>query len=185
MHELSLQYIKRLQMGIDFNNRSLPMVDLPLGFWYAPWSSQLLEAHADIQYRGFCNDIDAKLFPTFRQYDSCLRLMQSVTGNSTFMPEATLLIAHGESCELVEYIAAVQGVRYSSETGAIQNIAVLPEYRNRGIGRGLLLGSLWGFKRMGIKNVTLEVTADNFNATRLYRRIGFSTIKIYYREIGS
>jgi ribosomal protein S18 acetylase RimI-like enzyme len=172
-------------MGINFNNISLPKVDLPSEFWYVPWSSALIEIHADIQYRGFCNDLDAKLFPTFRKYDSCLRLMQSLSGGSTFMPEATLLIAHGQTNELVEYVAAVQSVRYSIDTGAIQNIAVLPEYRNRGIGRGLLLGALWGFRRMGIKNVTLDVTADNFNAIKLYRRIGFSTIKIYYREIGS
>jgi ribosomal protein S18 acetylase RimI-like enzyme len=172
-------------MGIDLNNIPLPMVDLPLGFWYVPWSLQLLEVHADIQYRGFCNDIDAKLFPTFRQYDGCVRLMQAVAESSNFMPEATLLIAHGESGDLIEYVAAVQCVRYSSDTGAIQNIAVLPTYRNRGIGRGLLLGALWNFKRVGIRNVTLEVTADNFYATRLYRRIGFSTIKIYYREIGN
>ncbi|MDR2761124.1 MAG: GNAT family N-acetyltransferase [Planctomycetaceae bacterium] len=184
MHELSLQYIKRLHMGIDFSKVSLPRVDLPSGFWYASWSSSLLTVHAEIQYRGFCNDIDAKLFPTFRKYESCLRLMESVAGGSNFMPEASLLIAHGDSCDLVEYIAAVQCVRNSLDVGAIQNIAVLPEYRNRGIGRSLLLGALWGFKRNGIKNVTLEVTADNFNATKLYRSVGFSTIKIYYREIG-
>jgi ribosomal protein S18 acetylase RimI-like enzyme len=185
MHELSLQYIKRLHMGIDFSNVSLPVVDLPRGFWYVPWSVQLLEVHAEIQHRGFCNDIDAKLFPTFRQYDRCVRLMQSVSSASNFMPEATLLIACGESSDLVEYVAAVQCVRYSVDSGAVQNIAVLPEYRNRGLGRGLLLGALWGFKRMGVRSVTLEVTADNLNATRLYRRIGFSTIKIYYREIGN
>ncbi|MDR0390504.1 MAG: GNAT family N-acetyltransferase, partial [Planctomycetaceae bacterium] len=169
MRELSLQYIKRLHMGIDFGNISLPQVDLPVGFWYVPWSLQLLEVHADIQHRGFCNDIDSKLFPTFRQYDSCVRLMQAVTSASTFMPEATLLVACGESIDFVEHVAAVQCVRYSVETGAVQNIAVLPEYRNRGIGRGLLLGALWGLKRMGVRNVTLEVTADNFNAIKLYR----------------
>ncbi|MDR1290465.1 MAG: GNAT family N-acetyltransferase [Planctomycetaceae bacterium] len=183
MQELSLQYFKRLQMGIDFGNVLLPMIDLPFGFWYVPWSLSLLGVHADIQHRGFCNDMDAKLFPTFRRYDSCLRLMESIACNSNFMPEATLLVGYGDS-DLVEYVAAVQGMRVSLETGSIQNIAVLPEYRNRGIGRGLLLGALWGFRRVGIRNVTLEVTADNFHATKLYRRIGFSTIKIYYREIG-
>ncbi|MDR1478614.1 MAG: GNAT family N-acetyltransferase [Planctomycetaceae bacterium] len=171
-------------MGIDFSNVLLPLEELPLGFWCVPWSLSLLEVHADIQYRGFCNDIDAKLFPTFRRYDSCLRLMQAVVGNPNFLPEATLLVARGESCDLVEYVAAIQGMRISIDTGAIQNVAVLPSYRNRGIGRGLLLGALWGFRRMGIRNVTLEVTADNFHATKLYRRAGFSTIKIYYREIG-
>jgi ribosomal protein S18 acetylase RimI-like enzyme len=172
-------------MGIDFSNISLPKVELPLGFWYVPWHKSLLEVHADIQHRGFCNDIDAKLFPTFCRYEGCLRLMQSLSGGSNFMPEATLLIAYGDSCDLVEYVAAVQGVRFSLDVGGIQNIAVLPEYRNRGIGRGLLLGALWGFRRLGFRSVTLEVTADNFHATKLYRRIGFTTIKIYYREIGN
>ncbi|MDR1924262.1 MAG: GNAT family N-acetyltransferase [Planctomycetaceae bacterium] len=171
-------------MGIDFCNTELPKPVLPNGFWYVSWHESLIEFHADVQHRGFCGEMDSHLFPTFRQYDGCLRLMQAVSSGSSFTPESSLLIAHGKTQDLVEYVAAVQGVRSSAENGAIQNIAVVPEYRNRGIGRGLLIGALNGFRNIGVKNVTLEVTADNFAATKLYRHIGFSTIKIYYREIG-
>jgi ribosomal protein S18 acetylase RimI-like enzyme len=140
----------------------------------------MLEIHADIQHRGFRNDLDSRIFPTFRDYNQCVNLMKSISENPAFLPGATLLIANGYEDDLFEYVACVQGMRLSCEVGAVQNIAVLPDYRGRGIGRALLLKALRGFREHRVRRVTLEVTEDNIPATKLYTRIGFKTFNVRF-----
>lgn len=178
-----VQYVKRLQMSFDFRQKPLPELFLPEGFRYVVWNPKLLEVHADVKHRSFKDDSDAKIFPTFREYSRCLRLMESIALNPSFVPEATLLIAHGKEEGLFEYVANIQGMRHSPEVGAIQNVAVLPAYRKRGLGRALLTGALFGFHKAGVLKVTLEVTQDNYSAVRLYQRVGFETFNVYFREI--
>ena len=180
---MAIQFVKRHQMAFDFSKTPLATPDLPEGFRFVPWEKSLLEPHADIKHRGFRDDPDGAIFPTFREYERCLRLMEAISSNRSFQPKATLLIARGGPDELFEYVANIQGMQPAGELGAIQNVAVLPEYRNRGLGRALLLGSLRGFRLAGARRVTLEVTADNQFAVRLYEHVGFKTFKTYFREI--
>ena len=102
-----------------------------------------------------------------------------------FLPEATLLIAYGDPHGIFEYVANIQGLKLSDDVGAIQNVAVLPEYRRRGIGQALVRGALQGFQDAGVRRVTLEVTSDNLSAVSLYNRIGFTTFHVYFREVFS
>ncbi|MDR0611363.1 MAG: GNAT family N-acetyltransferase [Planctomycetaceae bacterium] len=181
---MPFQYIKRLHMVFDFTEATLlPRPDLPPRCRYVAWEPSLLEVHADIQHRGFRNDLDARVFPTFRDYNLCLNLMRSISDNPSFLPEATLLIANGFEDDLFEYIACIQGMRFSNEVGAIQNIAVLPDYRGHGFGRAILLRSLRGFREHRIRRVTLEVTEENIPAVKLYSQIGFKTFNVSFLKI--
>ncbi|MDR2116616.1 MAG: GNAT family N-acetyltransferase [Planctomycetaceae bacterium] len=180
---MPLQYIKRFQMAFDFADFSFPILQLPLGFRYVMWEPEMLEVHADIKHRGFRNDLDARIFPTFRDYRQCVNLMKSISESPFFLPAATLLIANGDEQNLFEYVACIQGMRFSDEVGGIQNIAVLPDYRGHGIGRAILLKSLLGFRQHGIRRVTLEVTAENLPAINLYTHIGFKTFNVNFLRI--
>ena len=57
----------------------------------------------------------------------------------------------------------------------INNVAVLPRYRGRGIGTALMRFVLEEAKRLGATRATLEVRASNAAASRLYERLGFYT----------
>jgi ribosomal-protein-alanine N-acetyltransferase len=65
----------------------------------------------------------------------------------------------------------------------VSNLAVLPEFRRRGIGSMLLQDALQELKHSGIETnlVTLEVRESNIAAIRLYEKFGF---KIIGRRIG-
>ena len=177
--------VKRSQMVFDFTKTALPPPQLPPGFWFSDWSDFLIEPHADVLHRSFRNDSDGAVFTTFRQYDHCQRLIEVLADSPMFLPEATLLIAHGNAEGFFEYIANIQGLKLSDDVGAIQNVAVLPKYRRRGIGQALVLAALQGFHHAGVKRVTLEATTDNLPAVNLYQRIGFTTFRVYLREIFS
>ena len=57
----------------------------------------------------------------------------------------------------------------------INNLAVLPAHRRRGIGTSLLMSVLEEGARLGARRATLEVRRSNEVARRLYERLGFST----------
>ena len=55
----------------------------------------------------------------------------------------------------------------------INNLAIRPEFRGRGMGTALLHHVLAEARRLGAKRATLEVRASNDSARRLYERLGF------------
>jgi ribosomal-protein-alanine N-acetyltransferase len=55
----------------------------------------------------------------------------------------------------------------------INNVAVLPQYRGRGMGSALMRHVLEEARRLGASRATLEVRASNAGAGRLYERLGF------------
>jgi ribosomal-protein-alanine N-acetyltransferase len=65
----------------------------------------------------------------------------------------------------------------------INNVAVRPRFRGRGIGTALLYHVLSEAKHLGARRATLEVRASNEQARRLYERLGFyvaATRRNYY-----
>ena len=55
----------------------------------------------------------------------------------------------------------------------INNVAVLPHYRGRGMGSAILRHALREAERLGAPRAMLEVRASNSGAIRLYERLGF------------
>lgn len=67
------------------------------------------------------------------------------------------------------------------------NVAVLPAWRGRGLGCGLVRKALQYAFEQGANACFLEVAVDNTPALNLYRGLGFTTIgvrKNYYKENG-
>lgn len=67
----------------------------------------------------------------------------------------------------------------------INNLAVHPLWRGRGLGTRLLAGVLSAAGRMGVRRATLEVRRSNLAAQRLYAAAGFRVAGVragYYAE---
>ncbi len=69
----------------------------------------------------------------------------------------------------------------------MNNIAVAPEYRGRGIGRSMILRLMRIALKKGAERMTLEVRESNHSAQRLYAALGFAYAGIrkgYYTDTG-
>ena len=69
------------------------------------------------------------------------------------------------------------------ETLQIQNVAVHPRYRRRGLARHLLLRAIEDCRLGGVTAAQLEVRASNVSAQKLYETLGFRVVgerKKYY-----
>jgi len=175
-------YFKRYRMEADLVGGVPFTLAAPPGYRLLKWEETLLEAHAQAKYLSFQGEIDATVFPCLGELSGCRRLMGEITSKPGFLPEATWLAVHtGPDGRRRDLCGTIQGIRDLAGMGAVQNLGITPEHRNRGAGTALLLQAMEGFRRAGLERVRLEVTADNFAAIRLYRRHGFTQVRTVFK----
>ena len=170
-------YYKRFRMEIDLVS---PIAEFPLpdGYRWLAWSDLVLDRHAQVKARSFHGEADTVIFPSLGSLDGCRRLMRDISRRSGFAREATWLIAFGnEDC------GTIQGVIESGQTGAVQNVGVVPSHRGQGLATRLVTRALNGFFNDGVKHVRLEVTAENAPAVRVYDKIGFRQTKVLHKAV--
>lgn len=95
-------------------------------------------------------------------------------------PQAHFLVAERDG-ETAGYI----GVQEICGEGYVTNVAVLPQYRRKGIGERLVREAVRGAKLRGCDFLSLEVRFGNEAAIRLYERLGFQRQgrrKAFYRD---
>ena len=176
-------YFKRYRMEITLAGREFTPPRTPLGYRFAPWKPDLLDEFAEAKYASFRSEIDANVFPCLGELDGCRRLMREIVRKPGFIAGTTWLLSYGLDARRLEHCGTVQGIRDPNGLGSIQNLGIAPEHRNTGLGTSLLFHALQGFRQAGIRRVYLEVTAQNDGAMRLYRRLGFVTIKTVYKAV--
>ena len=92
-----------------------------------------------------------------------------------------LYLAAVDGDTLVGYI----GVQTVLDEGYINNVAVRPEYRRRGIAAALISLLAEQARAIGLAFMTLEVRESNAPAIALYEKLGFTTVgrrKNYYEK---
>jgi mycothiol synthase len=174
-----VSYFKRFKMEAELVDAP-PAPALPEGYALWPWSEALLHEHAEALYASFHECVDSVVFPSLGDRTGCYYLMMEISRKSGFLPGATWLLAGPDG-----YCGTVQGICESRGLGAIQNIGIVPNQRNHGLGTLLLLHALEGFRRAGLSRAMLEVTAQNEAAIRLYRRLGFARRKTVYKAVAT
>ena len=181
---MSTTYFKRFRMEIALDDQLPGPIAAPEGYELLAWDASLLDMHAKTKFLSFSNEIDAHVFPCFGELSGCRRLMRDISDKAGFMPEATwLAVSRGVDGSDEEYCGTIQGIRQTGGIGSIQNIGIVEGHRGRGLGTCLLFKALDGFRRAGLDRASLEVTAENEAAIRLYRRHGFHIAKTVYKAV--
>lgn len=106
------------------------------------------------------------------------------------IPEAFIIAEIGE--KHVGYIMCKTEYGFSNfkklgfvKKGHVVSIAVLDEYRKKGIGKALVEESVHGVKLKNCDEFYLEVRCSNNDAVRLYEKLGFmirQQLNAYYRD---
>ncbi len=90
-----------------------------------------------------------------------------------------LVMVQTEDNQVVGYIIFWQ----IGDEVQVNNIAIHPDFRRRGLGETLLRHALARAKQQGANYVSLEVRQSNFAAQALYRKLGFQSLgvrRFYY-----
>jgi hypothetical protein len=181
---MGLTYVKRYRMERALRRPTGQTPDLPRGYSLLPWADSLLAAHAEAKYQSFRGEIDANVFPCLGDREGCERLMGEIAGREGFLPQATLLLAWQDARGgSAEYCGTIQGIDTGGGVGSVQNLGITPAHRGQSLGTLLLQQAAEGFRQYGLSRISLEVTAHNAGAVRLYRRLGFRTVKTLYKTV--
>ena len=178
-------YFKRFRMEVDLR-RDSPAVGpatLPPGYRFVPWNEALLDVHARTKFRSFRDEIDSVVFPCLGELDGCRRLMREIRNKRGFLPDATWLVAYGRGPEGMLWCGTIQTVVATGGVGTIQNIGVVPSHRGLGLGTSLIRQAMAGLRGHAVVRGSLEVTAENSRAVRLYQRLGFRRSKTVYKTV--
>ena len=178
---MSITYFKRFRMEVPLRE-SFRSSSLPEDYRLLHWDLSLVPHHADAKYRSFCSEIDSHVFPCLGDAAGCLRLMEEISEKRGFLPSSTWLMVHRNDDDTAA-CGTVQGIADDHGCGSIQNLGITPEHRGLGLGTHLLLKALEGFSQAGLRRAALEVTAQNTDAIRLYRRLGFRKVKTVYKAV--
>lgn len=178
---MGIVYFRRFRMEYDLREPLFPQPTLPESYRVTPWDDRLLEAHSEVKFQCFHQEMDASVFPALGERAGCRRLMSEIAGRSGFVSGATWLLEYWPAdARRPEVCGTIQGVS-EDRVGAIQNVGITTDHRGQGLGTVLLWHSLRGFREAGTERVFLEVTSQNHGACRLYERLGFKQTKIVYK----
>ena len=99
------------------------------------------------------------------------------------------IVAHSQGqvvgyimCRLEHGFSDLRKLRFARK-GHIVSVAVMPEFRNMGVGNSLVQQALAGLPPHHVDECYLEVRVSNYPAINLYKKLGFQvarTIPRYY-----
>ncbi len=177
-------HFKRYRMQFDLRRKLVEPPPVPADYQLLAWNPNLLDLHAKAKFASFSHEIDAVVFSCLADAKGCFQLMNDIVQRSNFAPQATwLIVRNSRANEPPQPCATVQGIFDPSQVGSIQNVGVAPAHRGLGLGSVLLHRALKGFQQADQRFATLEVTARNSGALRLYQRIGFEILRTVYRSV--
>jgi ribosomal protein S18 acetylase RimI-like enzyme len=178
-------YVRRYRMEIPlavWSDAETAALEASLPFRLLPWKPELLEAHAEAKWRSFVGQMDSTVFACLGERDGCGRLMAEIVRRQGFVPEATwLAVEPQDATGEWRPVGTVQGIEDPRMTGLIQNLGVTPDRQGKRLGELLLRKAIDGFKRVGCRTASLEVTSANSSAVKLYRRVGFEVARTVYK----
>ncbi len=120
-------------------------------------------------------NIEDKVFSVYDRYSAeLISFLCRHCGSTTY-------IAYHDGKPVAYASSCIEGL----EVGHLISIAVLEEYRRRGVGTLIMCKSLLELSRRNVKLVVLEVRKSNAVAIRFYERFGFKrlyTIHQYYPD---
>jgi ribosomal protein S18 acetylase RimI-like enzyme len=170
-------YYRRFRLGVGLSE--LPKADvLPQGYTCESFQPAHLFQHATLLNLAFAGELDSLLFPEYAELTSCIVLLQKISASPRFLPGASLLMLHGGVP-----VGFIQTLIHTRDTVIIQNIAILPGHRRRGLGRWLLLQSAHNLANSCFSQLILDVTARNTAALKMYFSLGFQKQHTRYKEV--
>ncbi len=153
----------------DLTQQSLPEPKIPPGFELRPLEQVSNEVLQDPFFEMFDNSKDRFwLDQTPEQRVEAFKFW--LDRERPFVEDATAVLVKGEE------IVGLTIVRPIQEVGMLGPIAILPEFRQQGLGRSLMAVSFQGAKKNGIPKIQLEFDITNEPAFNLYTQLGFQHV---------
>jgi ribosomal protein S18 acetylase RimI-like enzyme len=143
------------------------------------WDDRYFAGCARLIQLAYANHTDGEINDQYRSESGALKFLKNIVllpGCGQFQPQASFVLRPPHSHELAGVILSSL---VAPRVAHITQICVMPGYQRHGIGRRLMESAMDALRARGVEELSLTVTAANERAVRLYRNIGFTTIKTF------
>jgi ribosomal protein S18 acetylase RimI-like enzyme len=139
-----------------------------------PWRDADLYEAAAILQAAYAGGVEAEMYELYRSAEGCQRVLDEI------LRQAVCGIPLVEASALARYrgrrVGLIAVTQIAPQQAHLAQVAVLPEFQRRGIGRSLLDYSLARLTERRFATLSLIVSRANAHALKLYRALGFQTV---------
>ncbi|MHA2295009.1 MAG: GNAT family N-acetyltransferase [Candidatus Hodarchaeales archaeon] len=171
----------RAKMAIDKSViETLEEPELAPDYMFTSWKPELRQKMVKLLLGSHFNEdyADASVFPQWTSFDGCNTLLEEIENSKygKFKAQHARVLKHDGKNIGVCFVT-----KLANNNGLIPEIVVSSSYRQKGLGKRLLIHSLKNFMKAetGIHKIELDVTLSNRNAAQLYESIGFQQVRKY------
>jgi len=143
------------------------------------WSDQDYQPAAAVITAAYRGHVDSQINDQYRTLTGSLRFLNNIVrfpGCGLFDSESSHVAIHRSSRAMIGLILCS---RVRHDVGHVTQVCVLPEYRSKGMGEVLLAAAAQNLRRRNFTQLSLTVTEANSRAVDLYRRLGFTSNRIF------
>ncbi len=143
------------------------------------WGEQDYQPAAAVITAAYRGHIDSEINDQYRTLGGSLRFLNNIVrfpGCGVFDGGSSFVAIHRPSRSMIGLILCS---RVQEDVGHVTQVCVLPEYRGRHIGEGLLIASANDLRAREFTMLSLTVTEANRGAVELYKHLGFSTQRVF------
>lgn len=162
---------------------SLPPASLPAGLAIDAWSERRQDDAASLIADSYRGHIDSNINDQYRSPGGARKFLLNIVqfpGCGAFFQPASFLAVDTASRRIAGMCLSSL---ISPDTGHITQVCVAPAYRGAGIGYELLRHSLTALSRAQCTSASLTVTAANFDAVRVYEKMGFAKVRDFSAHV--
>jgi ribosomal protein S18 acetylase RimI-like enzyme len=152
---------------------------LPPEFDLRRWSEADFNTAAAVITTSYRNHIDSEINDQYRSVNGSMRFLNNIVrfpGCGVFDNESSLVAVQRASRSMVGVILCS---RVKDDVGHVTQVCVLPEYRGRGIGEGLIAAAASNLRKRGFSSLSLTVTEANTRAVEIYKRMSFAIHRVF------
>ena len=157
----------RYEMGLKLSGSYEP-AKLPKGYEFIDYDINKYFEDREVRMNSYNNNIDSEIFPeVFRMRE----IVEDDIEDYSISPQ----IIHGDKLVASSDVQAV-----SNKIICIDNLSVLQEHQEKGLGRKLMEEIIYRCNKKGYELIALDVTVENHNALKLYKKLGFDLDHKFY-----
>jgi len=173
---------EELEMALSLPHIGVPQYTLPPDYSLIPYSPSYKDFMITIKYEGNRGTTGNPLVHGVSSREETEHEVEKTLSGrfGAFLPTASIMLLQGEKA-----VGCTTCIRRPDGVGILTNVTILPEYRQRGLGKALVIESLHRLHRLDVSRVQLSVVASNDSAMKIYCDLGFEEIArvCYYRWV--
>ena len=173
---------RRLFLALNLRGQdapSLPSTPRFTDIHIRRWMEQDYQPSAGVITAAYRSHIDSEINDQYRTNAGSLRFLNNIVrfpGCGVFDVDSSFAAVHRPSQSLVGVILCS---RVKDDVGHVTQVCLLPEYRGRGLGEGLILATYNSLRQRNFEMLSLTVTEANHRAVDLYKKLGFTERRVF------